>query len=209
MVRTGYTVQLRNHWQLATSGYTDHNAFLQVNKFLPTRTTLRGDVNFGFKHHGTSEGQIVMGIQVAQSLTENTGISLRYQNRLNTHAGVADEDVLFQDTDILNDRYDYSGHEWTARLTQQLPNRRRVIVEGGYEIRNYQALTTLASLDLSFDLSTLRKDRNPYFSLTFETPLGERVNSRLVYDFERNLSTDVYYDYKERHSFSVNFDFNF
>ena len=207
MLRTGYTMRFRSYHKQEISRYEDHYLFAQINQFFPTRTTVRGDMSFGYKRHGASEGQLVLGIQVAQSLTNDTGLSLRYQNRQNPIEDSAQD--LFSDEDILNDRYDYSGHEWSARLTQQLPMRMRLVAEGGYEIRNYQTITTQAALGAILLSDDFRIDRTTFGSLVLEKPLGDRINTQLIYRFERNLSTDTYYDYNSRHNLSVNFEIGF
>ena len=209
LLRTGYTMQFRNYWNMTTQRFMDHYVFAQVSKFWPTRTTLRGDVSYGLKQHGNSEGQAVLGLQVAQSLGTNTGLRLRYQRRVNTHANLSAIDFLMQDEDLLNDRYDYSGHEWTARLTQQLPDRLRLIVEGGYEMRNYRSLTTATICGLSLDLDDWRKDRSPFASVMIEKPFGDLLQARLQYGFEGNRSTDEYYDYNESHSISFDLEIGF
>jgi len=209
LFRSGYTGQFRNYWNMTTHRYMDHNVFAQLSKFWPTRTTLRGDVSYSLKQHGNSEGQAVIGLQVAQSLGVNTGLSLRYQRRINTHASSSDADFLMQDEDLFNDRYDYSGHEWTARLTQQLPDRMRLIVEGGYEVRNYQSLTTAAIWGLSANLDDWRKDHSPFASVMLERPFGELLQARLRYGFEGNLSTDEYYHYNASHTVLFDLEFGF
>ena len=74
---------------------------------------------------------------------------------MNAQGNVSAVDFLLQYEDLLNDRYDYIGHDWSARLTQQLPDRLRLIVEGGYEIRNYQSLTTSAIWGIVFGFGRL------------------------------------------------------
>ena len=49
--------------------------FFQINQFLPSRTTLRGDLGLGYKLREGAEGQVVLGLQVAQSLADNTGLA--------------------------------------------------------------------------------------------------------------------------------------
>ena len=209
MVRTGYTLRKRNYHQLNASGFSDHSVFVQVNRFFPSRTTLRGDLGFGYKSHDGSEGQIVLGIQAAQSLTVNTGMSLRYQARMNTHAVKGADAVLFDDADLLNDRYDYGGHELTARLTRQLPLRMRLVMEGGYEIRNYEEGTSQEILGLITETGLLRRDKNSTVSFALEKPLGQRIQSRILYGFQKNSSNDIFYDYTSRHSLSIDFEVGF
>ena len=244
LLRLGYRLRLREYWNLDEFSYTEHYLFAQVSKFLPTRTTLRGDISFGYKDHRSpergsfgygpgqggrgrmwsapsdpvdsgvpGEGQVVLALQVAQSLAENTGLSLRYQTRLNTtstpHYVSGEKSAYSEDEDIFNDRYDYEGHEWTARLTQQLPGRVRAVLGGGYEIRNYDGRPALDLLGEPTASGALREDRSAFGSISVERPLTERVTAGVWYGFERNRSNDPYYDYNGRHSLSVGFDIRF
>ena len=241
MLRSGYRLRYRNFWNLKAYSYTEHYLFAQINKFLPSRTTLRGEISYGYKNHRDPEeetfdfgrfqrgrnfmptvtaepgvpdqGQVALRMQVAQSLAENTGLSVRYEARLNTSDNGYDpywEALGYsEDSDVFNDRYDYTGHEWTARLTQQLPWTLRAVLETGYESRHYDGRT-------AFDLSgepiasgDFRKDRNTFAGISLEAPLTPSVDAELWYGYERNRSNDLYYDYGGRHSFSVRFKIGF
>ncbi|MDA0747507.1 MAG: hypothetical protein O2954_13385, partial [bacterium] len=211
LFRAGYSLSLRKYWNMDASRYVDHDFSLQLNRFFSTRTTLRTDFQYGYKTHNGPEAQILFGFQIAQSLAEDTGLSLRYQARFNTTAKSNNEleNIYLQDDDLLADRYDYGGHEWTARLTQQLPAATRLLLEGGYEIRNYQTQSALDLYGLPTSLEERRQDRNASLSAIFEVPLTPALRSQIGYTFDRNLSNDLYYNYPGRHSLSVNFDINF
>ncbi|MFT5367501.1 MAG: hypothetical protein ACI8V2_002462 [Candidatus Latescibacterota bacterium] len=212
MLKLGYHLDWRSYKNLDVSRYVDHNFSAQVNRFLPSRTTLQADAQFGYKLRDSAESQVVLGLQVAQSLTRNTGLSLRYQARMNT---TAQQDALsailraFTDEDVLNSRYDYGGHRLTAKLTQQLPAQARLIAEGGYEMRSY---TDEFALDLDGYLLPgvdLRRDRSSFFDVDLELPLTQKLTTALGYSFMNMRSNDVYYNYGVRHSLSASFQIGF
>ena len=208
--RVGYNLTWRSYQNLDVSRYVDHYLFLQMNHFLPTRTTLRGDLGVGYKLRDGSEVQIVAGLQVAQSLTSNTGIRVRYQKRVNLTAA-NDETrrfsaLVYGDDDILNDRYDYSGDELTARFTQQLPLQVRIIIEGGYEKQAYKDDLALDLAGAILPSSELRIDEHSFFDVSMELPLTERVATTLGYGMSRNISNDQFYHYEKRQT--VSFDLN-
>lgn len=209
MLNVGYTLQMRNYWKMDVRQYADHSVYAQMSKQFSTQTLLRGDVGYGFKQHGDSEGQIVLGLELGQPLAENTSLSLRYERRVNTHANAFGGDLLDLDIDLLNNRYDYNGQVWSAKLIQQLPHRRQLVMAGGVAVRNYQTLTTLAWQGVPLFADDLRKDKNPYLSVAFETPLGNRVRGRFVYDFESNKSNDTFYNFGKRNNLSVDVGFSF
>ncbi|MBT3603461.1 MAG: hypothetical protein HN521_10390 [Candidatus Latescibacteria bacterium] len=212
MLKLGYNMDWRSYQNLDVSRYVDHSFSAQVSRFLPSRTTLQADAQFGYKLRDSAESQVVLGLQVAQSLTRNTGLSLRYQARFNT---TAQQDALsailrsFTDEDILNSRYDYGGHRFTAKLTQQLPSQIRLIAEGGYEVRSY---TDEFALDLTgnlLDNADLRNDRNSFLDVDLELPLTEKLTTSFGYSFSHLRSNDAYYNYGARHSLAASFRVGF
>lgn len=212
MMKLGYHVDWRTYQNMSVSKYIDQNATAQISKFLPSRTTLQADVQFGHKIREASEGQMVFGLQVAQALTRNTGLSLRYQKRINT---TSEQDLLssilrsLTDEDLLNSRYDYGGHQVSARLTQQLPAQARLIVEGGYEVRSY---TDEYALDLNGDLlenANLRNDKLAFWDVDLELPLTQKMTTIFGYSFTNMKSNDIFYDYGARHSLSGRFQVGF
>ena len=242
LLRTGYRLRWRNYWNLDTFSYTEHYLSAQIDKYLPTQTTLRGDISFGYKNHrnpqyetvglggrfqrgmGPSqsilveqgvpdEGQVILGVQVAQSLARKTGLSLRYQTRVNTTSGSdvlpEGESAYIDDDEIFNDRYDYEGHEWTARLTQLLPWRSRAVFEGGYETRRYGGRTAQDLSGQSVASGVFRRDRATFVSISLEKPFAPGVSVGLWYGYERNRSNDLYYDYSGRHGLSVGLNVEF
>ena len=242
LLRLGYRLRWREYWNLDPYSYTEHHLFTQVNKFLPTRTTLRGDISYGYKDHPDpgrealgygpferrwrrmpsamvepgvpDEGQLVLALQVAQSLAEDTGLSLRYQTRLNTSS--EDYDFLYgeglgysDDEDVFNDPYDYEGQEWTGRLTQLFPWGLRAVLGGGYENRRYDGRPALDVSGEPIPSGALRKDRNLFTSISVEKPLTPQVDAKIWYGYERNRSNDLYYHYDGRQSFSIDFKIGF
>ena len=212
MLKLGYTLDWRSYQNLDVSRYVDHNASAKLSKFLPSRTTLQADVQFGYKLRDSAESQVVFGLQVAQSLTRNTGLSLRYQARINTTAQQGALSAILRsltDEDILNSRYDYGGHRFTAKLTQQLPAQARVIAEGGYEVRDY---TDEYALDLDGNVlsnAVLRSDRFSFLDVDLELPLTQTFTTVFAYGFTNMQSNDVYYDYGNRHNISASFQVGF
>ena len=211
MVRLGYHLATRNYWNLETASYADHYFFGQVTQFLPSKTTLRGDASYSYKTHFSEVAQVVLGAQIAQSVRRGTGISLRYQRRVNTVAPSNDLilDGFSLDEDILVDRYDYSGHQITSRLTQQLPFRSTLVLSSGYETQTYDDQVALDAGGLPVSDLATRLDKITFGQVSFDVPLGNRFDLGVDYRIERSLSNDVFYDYDGRRSFSVTFGLEF
>jgi hypothetical protein len=205
MLRTGYHLATRNYWNLDTASYADHYFFSQITQFFPTKTTLRGDLSYSYKTHFSDEAQIVMGVQVAQSVRPGTGLSLRYQRRVNTLVSSADLtlDGFSLDEDILVDRYDYSGHQLSVKLTQQLPLRATMVVSGGYETQTYDNQTELDADSFSLSDFVTRLDKITFGQISLDIPVWSRLDLDIDYRIEKSLSNDAFYDYDGRRSFSV------
>lgn len=208
MFRIGYALETRNYWNLDVSGYSDQYLFLQTTRFLPSRTTIRGDLSYSQKDHGGSEGQIVLGAQVAQSVRAGTGLSLRYQRRANIEPGSANG-PLSEDQDILFDRYDYSGDAVTLRLTQQLPFAARLVLSAGYESQRFDGQLALDGDLIPVPTLEERRDRIAGAGASFELPITSRIDLGLNYGFEQSRSNDATYQYDGRHTASVGFDLDF
>lgn len=230
-----YRIRLRKYWNLDDFSHSEHYVSAQISKFLPTRTTLRGDVSFGYKDYRDpgrdafgygnqrvvgpveskvpNEGQVVLAFQIAQSLSNNTGLSFRYQARLNPTTDryylTGEESGYGEDDDLFNDRYDYEGHKWTARLTQRFRKGLRVVIAAGYETQDYDGRPALDLLGESVFLGAWRGDRIIFASISVEKPLTQLITAGVWYGLERNRSNDVYYNYSGRHSLSIGFDIQF
>ena len=211
--RAGYTFDARTYANLPIREYADHSFFYQLNRFLPTRTTLRVDFGLGIRSRQGYDGQAVAGFQVAQSIAAHTGLSIRYQRRINLRTAQNDPlrfgASLYGDDDLLRDRYDYSGDGVSARLTQQLPRQARLIVAGGFESQSYED-------ELALDLEgnaphdgALRSDRYSYLSVSLELPVTERWTTYLGCGMSRNASNDVFYDYGLRRYVSLDLGVSF
>jgi len=213
MVRSGYNLTTRNYWNLDTSSYADHRFHAQVSRFFATRTTLRGDASYGFKSHYAEEAQVLAGIQIAQSLTPTTGLSVRYQRRINTIAAepnlLLDGTAFTVDEDLLVDRYDYSGHEWNTRLTQLVPLGARLILEGGYESQRFDGQPALDESGDPVSPAVERLDRIAFGGATLEVPVTASFDMSLGYQYEQARSNDAYYDYDGRKIWSLNLKYGF
>ena len=211
MVRLGYHLATRNYWNLDTAGYADHYFFGQVTQFLPSKTTLRGDLSYSYKSHLSDEAQVVLGGQFAQSIRPGTGVSLRYQRRMNTISPSVDLALngFSLDEDILVDRYDYSGNQFTARVTQQLPFRSSLVVSGGYETQTYDDQVALDGDGAPVSNLAIRLDRITFGEVSLDVPVLDRFDLGIDYRIEKSRSNDVFYDYDGRRALSIDFGLKF
>ena len=209
MLVPSYTFNTRSYWNLGDEGYREHNLSLQATKTL-SGTTLRGDLAYGLKIHFGTEGQLLVGTQVARSLGPGIGLSVRYQRRLNTQApSFASEELTYLDEDLLVDRYDYGGHELTSRLTWLFPSGVTLIAEAGRETQNYDGQAALDLDGLPYPTLNDRHDRISFGEVTLELPLTQRIDLGVGYQIESSRSNDAYYDYSRRNRLSLSLDLGF
>ncbi len=242
MLRGGYRVKNLNYWNLDLFNHTEHRLTGEASGFLPSRTTLKADLGFGYKDNKdavtetlptgrfgrrggrptarfvvdpgvSNEAQITYGLQIAQSVAQGTGLSLRCQIQTSLKSGgtylTGEETTYSGEDDLFSDRYDYEERELSFRLTQQLPGRSRLVATAGYETRDFEGRRPLDLEGEPIDIEGFRQDRGAFGSLSLEKPLTTNVNLGIWYGLDSNRSNDPYYDYGMRHSLSMDLKLSF
>lgn len=211
--RSGYEFDARTYPNLPVGRYTNHYAYYQINRFLPSRTTLRADIGLGLRIRQGYDGQAVVGIQAAQALAGDVGISVRYQRRVNLRAAsntpLRFGDSFYGDNQLLRDRYDYGGDRYSARLTHQLPRQARLIVAGGYESQRYEDETALDLDGNALPDGALRRDGFSFMNVSLELPITDRWTAYLGYSLSRNVSNDTFYHFDRRQYVSFDLGIGF
>lgn len=160
----GYTFNNKSYSELPEFSYWEHVLFAQFNTFFQTGTSLTLSLNYGLKDYipqttsgGKGRGrqviidyvempgvdQLVSNIKLAQSLGNKTSISLDAINRLNPglvggSAAVIDNENLFTEDELFDDRYGYQGQELSVLFTHYLPSYVRLQLGGSRLWKNYQ-----------------------------------------------------------------------
>ena len=160
----GYYLNNKNYSELPEFSYWEHLLFAQFNTYFQTRTSLTLAVNYGIKDYiprmtpqGKGRGrqviinyfempgvdQLVSNFKLAQSLGVKTSISIDYLNRLNPglaggSAAVIDNENLFTEDELFDDRYGYQGHELSVLLTHYFPGYVKFQLGGSRLWKNYQ-----------------------------------------------------------------------
>jgi hypothetical protein len=205
MARAGYSLGYESYPNYQTFSFLENQGFLQISKFLQSRTTLRLEVGAGRREYMNMDSdnnrdfanRITGLAKIAQSLTDNTGLQLQYLCH-RASKDIVDGGYLEGDyysiEDFFEDEYNYSGHEYRAVLKYLGPW--RTILKGtiNRENREYDA----SSL---YNEDTERKDSDITILLEvekkFSLPLGSFPDLALHIQFlhRDNNSSDPYYDY--------------
>ena len=147
--------------------------------------------------------QLVLKLTIGQALSETTGMSAGYVQRMNLNdrgGSVTVGGVTFLgDEDIFDDPYSFESKGATLRLTQLLPWTMRLRVSSEYHFKKYSSPAVATTEDLASDV--LRNDRQFISSIE----LGKSFDNNwlffdglhlvLGYAYIRNLSNAETYDY--------------
>ena len=154
----GYILNNRNYSELPEFNYWEHYLYTQLNTFFQTGTSITMVFNYGLKNYiplqissnwrnpeffeMPSVDQLVSSLKVAQSLGDKTSLSLKYLNRLNPglvtgSAAVMNTDDLFTEDELFDDRYGYSGHEFSVNFTHFLPAYIKMELGSTYYLKDY------------------------------------------------------------------------
>ena len=162
--RFGYILNNKSYSDLPEFSYWEHVLFAQFNTFFQTGTSITLSFNYGLKDYislQTSEGkgrgrqviidyfempgvdQLVSNFKLAQSLGNKTSLSIDFVNRLNPglatgSAAVIDNENLFTEDELFDDRYGYNGQELSVLFTHYLPAYVKLQFGGSRFWKNYQ-----------------------------------------------------------------------
>ncbi|MBN1448423.1 MAG: hypothetical protein JXA28_10875 [Bacteroidetes bacterium] len=149
-----------------------------------------------------STAQLSAWINIGQSVTEFTGLSLRLLQRWNLtdrgRAFVGGAVDFIGEEELFDDPYSYESSELSLTLTQILPWSMKLRTGGFYLFKEYDYPATL---DYSDPAAALRSDDRMGGWLTVEKTIGGKwllfsgLDLSLGYVYLRNQSNTSYYDY--------------
>lgn len=198
--RVGYRVRGRTYPSYGSEDFAEHNAYLQVNRFMETRTTVRFELDWGYKQYAGGVYrdiyQVTALARIAQSLGTRTGTYLEYRHRFDPSRSDAFWDPLegYEDSPF-KDRYTYRGAEWIGAITYMGPWNTKVRASARYIRRTYTGTPALDLDGMPLEPERMREDRRTQFHLRGERPFPKDAMLRLEYLYRRNASNDPYYDY--------------
>ena len=228
--RTGYTMRLMRFPNLSSFDHAEHQFFIQGSAFLPSRTTIIGQVDLGMKLYSTpnedttvvatgrgrrssalsSPGvtQLAGSVRIGQSLFEQTGLSVAGGYQLNLRKDtryLGSTSGLIADDEIFDDHYGYEGPQATLMLTQILPWDIKARLTGTWQWRTYS--TQPAFDEAGTQIASQRLDTRSAVNVTFTVPLPAlRCTLGLAYDHIWNASNDPFYAYTNN-AFTVQLSF--
>ncbi len=227
--RFGYSLRSLNFKELGDFNYTEHYFFAQLTRSLATKSTIIVEADLGTKIYATgnvdtttsqtgmrgrgrlmtttstpSVTQLIGLARVGQSLFEGTGLSVtaQYQINLQKEARFLSSDYgTISDDELFDDHYGYEGLQTSVMLTQLLPVGLVMKISGGAQNRNYADRPAYDLLGTQ--IADKRIDTRRILSAQLEKQFKSLgISLGLSYDYIRNSSNDLYYDYRN-HAFAV------
>lgn len=188
-----YQIGLKSYSEYPIYNSLENYGYLQLSKsFQTTRTTIQTRIDLGRRNYTSSKNhisQVTGSIRIAQSLTDLTGLQIKYSQH---HASSFPfEDSFIQDyyTSEFEDDYNYSGRE--VSLTLKCITVWNLLLKGSL-IRKSK-LFNIPYLQID---GQARKDNNTDILLevekSFSSPNG--ISLHLEFLHRKNNSNDQYYD---------------
>jgi hypothetical protein len=205
---TGYLFFYNDYKNFDSFTHYEHKGFAKYSSTFSTKTTLSLGTEIDFKIYklkfnspdiADNITQWKNYLQIAQGLTESTGLSGYFLYRKNLTTGnryITYTDYVYYEEEIFNDAYSNDGIETGAALTQLLSD--DVIVKGEfvYMQRKFNNLTVALADGTETDI--LRKDN--YYALGAEVEINlsgltDGLGLSFSYNYLINKSNDYFYDY--------------
>ncbi len=220
-ILAGYIYNGINYLNLEVFSYNEHKAFLKYRSLFSSKTSLLIGVQGDFKDYMQNSRsssladnalQVSSFVQLAQSLSDNTGLSVYAQYRKNIISGNRyiniGEDYYYED-EILYDQYSNEGFNGGIKIRQMLSS---ILILSGYANYANKYFPNLPVADIqgnSFDFN--REDDQLRFGAQLEASLGGIIPGLygdLNWDYVKNNSNDTFYNYNNQ-VFSAGLEFVF
>ena len=220
-ILTGYIYNRINYLNLDVFSYNEHKAFIKYKSIFSSKTSLLFGVEGNFKDYiqkfksssiANNALQVRSFIQLAQSISDGTGLSAYAQVRKNIISGnryINIDDYFYYEDEMLFDQYSNEGYEGGIKLKQMLSP---IFILSGYINYANRYYPNLPAADLdgnSFDYN--REDNQMRFGVQLEASLGgvlPGLYGDLNWNNIKNNSNDPFYNYNNQ-LFSAGLEFNF
>lgn len=227
MLRTGTGLRVREYRHAGDFSYAEPTVYVQMSRFLPTRTTLVAGLDLGLKAYlraggaattddvatysrtsdDDAQAQATAWLKMAQSLGTRAGLQLQY-TRLDLVAGgtryrrIEDYDPT---EELFDDGYSRSGHELRATLKHRGAAGLDVLATARRARRHYEGRPALDLDGLPVGLDQVRQDTRTALLVRVDRDLTAHAPAPLV-DLALRLewslltvdSNDPYYDASTR-----------
>ena len=220
-ILTGYIYNRINYLNLDVFSYNEHKAFIKYKSIFSSKSSLLFGVEGNFKDYiqkfksssiANNALQVRSFIQLAQSISDGTGLSAYAQVRKNIISGnryINIDDYFYYEDEMLFDQYSNEGYEGGIKLKQMLSP---IFILSGYINYANRYYPNLPAADLdgnSFDYN--REDNQLRFGVQLEASLGgvlPGLYGDLNWNNIKNNSNDPFYNYNNQ-LFSAGLEFNF
>jgi hypothetical protein len=220
-ILAGYVYNGINYLNLEIFSYNEHKAFIKYKSLFSSKTSLLIGIQGDFKDYmqnyqssslADNALQVSSFIQLAQSLSDNTGLSVYAQYRKNIISGnryINIDEFFYYEDEILYDQYSNEGYNGGIKIKQMLSP---ILILSGYANYVSKYFPNLPVADIqgnSFDYN--REDNQFKIGVQLEASLGGIIPGLygdINWDYIKNNSNDTFYKYNNQ-VFSAGLEFVF
>ena len=220
-ILAGYIFSRIKYDNLDIFSYYEHKGLLKLQFAFETKTTLLISGEAGYKDYlqqfnisdfTNSIWQVSSSIRVAQSLGENTGMSVFAGISKNFKDGTRylySNDYYYFEEELLNDQYSSDGFNGGVKISQMLSP---ILILSGTANFIQRNFTNLPAADLvGNSLDDYRQDNRFSYGAKLEVNISAIVTGlfgNVSWNNIKNNSNDPYYDYKNQ-IFAASLEFGF
>ena len=216
----GYIFNRNNYKNFTLFSHNEHKFFLTWISNFESQTSItlnteymmkQYDEVYDFDEYLNKASQIKFKVNIGQSLSDYTGISLYSVYRKNLSEGsryLVSDSLIYYEEEIFNDIYSYEGLEFGLGLKQYFSESIELSLEAKYSIRNYPSLP--AADRNGINLNVTREDTLFGFGAGITFDLSSIINGISLsanWNYFNNNSNDYFYKYANQIiSFSLDYD---
>lgn len=217
----GYIFNWNSYPNFTLFSHNEHKFFVTWSSSFQTKTSLMLNAelnikqyleNYDFEGYLNTASQFKFLINVAQSLSESTGMNVFASIRKNLTDGsryLVSDSLIYYEEEIFNDIYSYDGFETGLGLKHYIIEQVELSLEAKYSLRNY---TSLPAADIyGNELGSFREDKLFGMGAGISVDLKSIVDGlsfSAAWNYFKNISNDFYYKYTNQ-VVSASFNYGF
>ena len=204
----GYVFNRNRFDNYSIFSHDENRIFAKYTGSFETKTTIITGIEYDNKNYlNTAEeysgsqqiSQMKYYLQVAQSLTEKTGLSAHALIRKNLNSGtrfITSNDLIYYEEEIFFDNYSNDGYEMGLTLTHLFSSSLKGTIDFNYQTKNFLNLPAVD--EYGYETNNFRNDKQIFTSLGVTKEFSDFIKGLYIsfsWSFINNSSNDAFYQY--------------